>query len=100
MGRTILIGLTTSGLLAAVAVAHSGIAGAQASETQYKKATFAGGCFWCMEPPFDERRGVISTTSGYSGGHTKNPTYERVSVHNPARPGSARLWRKTSIENM
>ncbi len=42
-------------------------------------ATFAGGCFWCMESPFDELDGVISTTSGYTGGHTKNPTYEQVS---------------------
>ena len=42
-------------------------------------ATFAGGCFWCMEAPFDKIKGVISTTSGYTGGHTKNPTYEEVS---------------------
>src|SRR5215510_4681254 len=42
-------------------------------------ATFAGGCFWCMEPPFDKLDGVISTTSGYTGGQTKNPTYEEVS---------------------
>ena len=42
-------------------------------------ATFAGGCFWCMEPPYDEIPGVISTTSGYIGGHKKNPTYEEVS---------------------
>jgi peptide-methionine (S)-S-oxide reductase len=41
-------------------------------------ATFAGGCFWCMQPPFDQLEGVISTTVGYSGGHTKNPTYEEV----------------------
>ena len=46
---------------------------------QTAKATFAGGCFWCMEPPFDELDGVISTTSGYIGGKTKNPTYEQVS---------------------
>jgi peptide-methionine (S)-S-oxide reductase len=46
---------------------------------QTAKATFAGGCFWCMEPPFDELNGVISTTSGYTGGKTKNPTYEQVS---------------------
>jgi len=45
----------------------------------FKKATFAGGCFWCMEPPFDALDGVISTTSGYAGGRTKNPTYEEVS---------------------
>jgi len=43
-------------------------------------ATFAGGCFWCMEPPYDELPGVISTTSGYMGGRTKNPTYEQVSA--------------------
>jgi peptide-methionine (S)-S-oxide reductase len=43
-------------------------------------ATFAGGCFWCMEPPFDALPGVISTTAGYSGGTTKNPTYEAVSA--------------------
>lgn len=45
----------------------------------YAKATFAGGCFWCMEHPFDELPGVVSVTSGYTGGHTKNPTYEEVS---------------------
>lgn len=44
-----------------------------------QKATFAGGCFWCMEKPFDEINGVISTTSGYSGGHVDNPTYKQVS---------------------
>ncbi len=42
-------------------------------------ATFAGGCFWCMEPPFDKLDGVISTTSGYTGGDRKNPTYKEVS---------------------
>lgn len=44
----------------------------------YAKATFAGGCFWCMEPPFDAVDGVISTTSGYAGGTEKNPTYKQV----------------------
>ena len=43
-------------------------------------ATFAGGCFWCMEPPYDKLNGVISTTSGYMGGTVKNPTYEAVSA--------------------
>ena len=43
-------------------------------------ATFAGGCFWCMEPPFDKLDGVVSTTSGYTGGHTTNPTYAEVSA--------------------
>ena len=46
----------------------------------YEKATFAGGCFWCMEHPFDEIPGVISVTSGYTGGHKKTPTYEEVSA--------------------
>jgi peptide-methionine (S)-S-oxide reductase len=41
-------------------------------------ATFAGGCFWCMEPPYDKLDGVISTTSGYTGGQAKNPTYHEV----------------------
>jgi len=44
----------------------------------FEKATFAGGCFWCMQPPYDDLPGVISTTVGYIGGHTKNPTYEEV----------------------
>ena len=42
-------------------------------------ATFAGGCFWCMQPTFNEFKGVISTRVGYTGGHTVNPTYEEVS---------------------
>src|SRR5260221_4678549 len=42
-------------------------------------ATFAGGCFWCVEADFDKVEGVISTTSGYTGGHAANPTYEQVS---------------------
>ena len=51
---------------------------AAAAETT-ATATFAGGCFWCMEPPFDKTAGVISTTSGYIGGTKKNATYKRVS---------------------
>ena len=43
-------------------------------------ATFAGGCFWCTESDFDHVKGVISTTSGYTGGHVANPTYEQVSA--------------------
>jgi len=48
-------------------------------QEKLEKATFAGGCFWCMEHPYDEIDGVKSTISGYSGGHKKNPTYEEVS---------------------
>jgi peptide-methionine (S)-S-oxide reductase len=42
-------------------------------------ATFAGGCFWCMEPPFEGQDGVVSVTAGYTGGHVANPSYEQVS---------------------
>jgi len=42
-------------------------------------ATFAGGCFWCLEPPYDALPGVIKTVSGFSNGHVKNPSYKQVS---------------------
>ena len=51
-----------------------------ADAQELARATFAGGCFWCMEPPFDKLDGVVSTTSGYTGGRTLNPTYEQVST--------------------
>ncbi len=44
------------------------------------KATFAGGCFWCVEADFDKVPGVVSTTSGYTGGRVANPSYEQVSA--------------------
>ena len=43
-------------------------------------ATFAGGCFWCMEPPFEKLAGVVSVTAGYTGGSKSQPTYEEVSA--------------------
>ena len=48
------------------------------SDNEYKKAYFAGGCFWCMEESFDKLKGVVKSISGYSGGHVKNPTYKQV----------------------
>jgi peptide methionine sulfoxide reductase msrA/msrB len=54
----------------------------QAEDLQHEKlekATFAGGCFWCMEPPFEKLEGVSEVISGYTGGHKANPTYEEVS---------------------
>lgn len=50
----------------------------QNNEQKTATATFAGGCFWCMQPPFDKLAGVIKTTVGYSGGHKKMPTYREV----------------------
>ncbi len=49
---------------------------------KFETATFGGGCFWCTEHDFDEVPGVTSTTSGYTGGHKKNPTYQEVSSGN------------------
>jgi peptide methionine sulfoxide reductase msrA/msrB len=48
------------------------------TQIQSHKATFAGGCFWCMVSPFDEQEGIESITSGYTGGHTRNPSYKEV----------------------
>jgi len=64
-------------LLAAATLAFAGPSPSRADATE--TATFAGGCFWCMQPPFENLPGVISTTVGYTGGQTKNPTYEEVS---------------------
>ncbi|MFS1516004.1 peptide-methionine (S)-S-oxide reductase MsrA [Bacillus sp. SCS-151] len=50
------------------------------NESMYAKATFAGGCFWCMEPPFEKLDGVIDAVSGYTGGQQENPTYKEVSA--------------------
>jgi len=61
-----------------VAALLSPAAMAQDAGGDTRVATFGGGCFWCMEPPYDELDGVISTTSGYMGGDMANPTYEQV----------------------
>ena len=46
-----------------------------------ERAIFAGGCFWCMVQPFEEREGILSVISGYTGGNVENPTYEQVKKH-------------------
>ena len=55
------------------------------------KATFAGGCFWCMEPPFDKLDGVVSTEAGYAGGDVADPTYEQVSSGNTGHAESIQV---------
>ncbi len=50
----------------------------RAQTSSMDEAIFAGGCFWCVESDFDHVKGVSSTTSGYIGGHSKNPTYKQV----------------------
>ncbi|ODS31343.1 MAG: peptide methionine sulfoxide reductase [Candidatus Scalindua rubra] len=52
--------------------------GSNMNNKKLEKAIFAGGCFWCMQHPFDELMGVVSTVVGYTGGHKLNPTYEEV----------------------
>ena len=77
-----LFGLVASTSSVMAQTPPTGAAGAGATVTvagATAKATFAGGCFWCMEPPYDKLDGVISTTSGYIGGSKANPTYEQVS---------------------
>jgi len=92
-----------------MAINISGAADSWGEQDKTETAIFAGGCFWCMQPPFDALDGVISTTPGYAGGHTVNPTYRDVSgggtghaevvrvVFDPAKIGYARLldvfWR-------
>ena len=61
-----------------ISLAGTPIVTSEDSENEYKKAYFAGGCFWCMEESYDKVKGVIKSVSGYSGGHIKNPTYKQV----------------------
>jgi peptide-methionine (S)-S-oxide reductase len=76
----LLVALTIVAALASAAPSPPATSKPAASSTQLKKATFAGGCFWCMEPPYEGLPGVVSVTSGYTGGNKVNPTYEEVST--------------------
>jgi peptide-methionine (S)-S-oxide reductase len=96
-------GLLVISALLASAVEAAGKGDPPAEGPKLAKATFAGGCFWCMEHPFDSLEGVVSVMSGYTGGTKKNPTYQEVSaggtghtesvqiVYDPAKIGYRKL---------
>jgi methionine-S-sulfoxide reductase len=65
-------------LFALISVAASA---ADPAATNLRKAVFAGGCFWCMQPPYDSATGVVKTIVGYTGGSADDATYEKVSAH-------------------
>lgn len=68
-------------LLIILFLSITGLAQAASGESSdHQTAIFAGGCFWCTESDFDKVKGVVETTSGYIGGHQKNPTYKQVSA--------------------
>jgi peptide-methionine (S)-S-oxide reductase len=72
-------GRQTIAIAIALSLAFIASAAGQGASPQQQIATFAGGCFWCVEADFDKVPGVISTTSGYTGGQVANPSYEQVS---------------------
>ena len=74
----VLSALSSFFMLAAVSARVQG-AGQETEKGKLATATFAGGCFWCMEPAFDKLNGVVSVLPGYTGGSKKDPTYEEVS---------------------
>jgi peptide methionine sulfoxide reductase msrA/msrB len=71
--------LLTGGIIMAATFAHADKAETSGSPIKLATATFAGGCFWCMQPPFEHLNGVARVTVGYTGGKTRKPTYEEVS---------------------
>lgn len=68
-------------LLLACAFVAVPVVRAEDAHAETKTALFAGGCFWCMQQPFDQVKGVVKTIVGYSGGDEQNPTYSQVSNH-------------------
>ena len=73
---------TVKVLLLLLFVSCTAIESVEIVDGKYQKAYFAGGCFWCMEESFEKKEGVTEVISGYSGGKTKNPTYEEVTYGN------------------
>jgi len=77
--RTVSMAAASTQAETVAAAGPTAAAPAQAAGGNTAKAIFAGGCFWCMEPPYDKLPGVISTTSGYTAGRTVDPSYQQVS---------------------
>jgi peptide-methionine (S)-S-oxide reductase len=76
-------GLVNSAIVMTAVLGGTGSLAAAPDATggdDFAQAIFAGGCFWCMEPPYDKLEGVVATTSGYTGGHLKDPSYEEVTA--------------------
>lgn len=73
------LALSTALMLGAATACSAQKPASAQSNGKLASATFAGGCFWCTESDFDKMPGVVSTTSGYTGGHVANPTYKQVS---------------------
>ena len=65
-------------LVSGIALSRRPVENEPSDLSDFNVATFAGGCFWCMEAAFEATEGVIEAISGYTGGHTENPTYEQV----------------------
>ena len=80
LGSLLFLAVFGCGDAAAEPDAPDTTAATASSSGEVAKAVFAGGCFWCMEPPYDELDGVLATISGYIGGKSQNPTYEAVSA--------------------
>ena len=77
-------------LFSAIIVLLLNLTSVQAAEKQ-ETATFAGGCFWCMEPPYEKLPGVVSVVSGYIGGTKADPTYEEVSAGGTGHAEAVRI---------
>lgn len=97
MKRTMLLGFLL--LAGALVGCQAGAVGESSTDTQYapddpslKVATFAGGCFWCVESGFEKIPGVVEAVSGYTGGHTENPTYEEVSSGSTGHTESVQVY--------
>lgn len=97
MKRSIVFGFFM--LIGTLVGCQAGAVDNASTDTQYapkdpslKVATFAGGCFWCVEAGFEKIPGVVEAVSGYTGGHTKNPTYEEVSSGTTGHTESVQVY--------